>query len=320
MIDLGQLGDVVMSLPALAAVRNRFPHSHIAVVTGKPPESVVRMSGLADEIISIDRVALRDGPKLASIGKLLQFTAEFRRRRIDLLIDLHSLPETNILAYVSRAKYRLLANRESRSLDFLSNFSPRPPKEDKSKHLTDIYLNVLRPLGIENADPEFRLTAPAADAEYVESKYFSDKSSKIVGLFPGAGHPSRRWELEKFAELATRLEADGFRTAVFLGPEEVEMREGVKSLFPPAASVIDDLSIPGLVAAATHLAAVITNDTGTMHVTASAGAPILLLLDSRAPETYVPRTEKLEVLRGEPIWDIPLDDAYRAAQSILSRF
>lgn len=309
-----------MSLPALSALRDRFPDSHIAVLTGKPPESVVEMSGLADETLSVDRVALRDGPKLASIAKILRFTAEFRRRRIDLLIDLHSLPETNLLAFFSRANYRLFANRESRSIDILSNFNPKPPKEDRSKHLTDKYLDVLRPLGIVDPAINFRLTAPIEEIRSVSSKYFSDKDQKTIGIFPGAGHPSRRWPIEKFAELAAMFISDGFRTAVFLGPEEVEMRQRVASLFPEQALVIDDLSIAGLVAAAEHLAVVVTNDTGTMHVAACAGAPILLLLDARAPDTYLPRTTKLKILRAEPIDAISVDDAYRDAIRLVDRF
>ena len=319
-IDLGQLGDVVLSLPALAAVRRRFPDSHITVLTGKPPEAVIKLSGLANETLSVDRVALRDGPKLKSIAEILRFVAAFRRRRIDLLIDLHSLSETNLLAYLSRARYRLLANRENRSLDRLSNFRPKPPREDKSKHLVDKYLDVLKPLGISDTASDFQLSAPPDEMERVRDRYFPDATVKTVGLFPGAGHPSRRWGLENFGQLSGRLDADGMRVAVFLGPEEVEMRKKVQELFPPNVVVIDDLRIPGLAAAARFLSAVVTNDTGTMHLCAFAGAPILLLLDARAPKTFLPLTGKLEVLRADPVGTIAVDDAYEAATSLMSRF
>ena len=132
-LNFGQLGDVILSLPALKALRRKFPASHITVVTGKIPDQVVRLSGLADEVITVDRVELRDGSKLRSIGKIFKFIGEIRGRPIDLIIDLHSLSETNLLAFLSKAKHRLLANRESRSLDILSNFRPSPPKEDKAK-------------------------------------------------------------------------------------------------------------------------------------------------------------------------------------------
>ena len=59
-IDFGQLGDVVMSLPALRAIRDRFPHARLTVTVGRPGAEIIEMSGLADETIEVDRVGLRD--------------------------------------------------------------------------------------------------------------------------------------------------------------------------------------------------------------------------------------------------------------------
>ncbi len=318
-LNFGQLGDVILSLPALKALRRKFPAAHIAVVTGKVPDQVVRLSGLADEVITVNRVELRDGPKLRSIGKIFKFIGEIRRRPIDLVIDLHSLSETNLLAFLSKAKHRLLANRESRSLDSLSNFRPSPPKEDKAKHLGDRYLDVLRPLGIDDADREFRFTLSQPDAEYVEHNFFADGEPPTIGLFPGAGHPSRCWRLENFAELAARFVDDGLRPAVFVGPEEMGMRERVISDFPAATVVIDGLTISQFIAATARLEAFVTNDTGPMHLAACAGAPILLLIDERAPTTYLPLTERIEIVRNQTIDRIVVGDVYDAAKSLLGQ-
>lgn len=316
-IDFGQLGDVVLSLPALNAIRRKFPESHIAVLTGKVPDQVVRLSGLADEVITVDRVDLRDGPKLRSIGRILRLTREIRRRPIDLVLDLHSLPETNILAFLSRAKKRLLANRESRSLDRLSNFRPKPLNEDKSKHLSERYLDVVRPLGIEDAERRFKLTASVEDMACIERKYFSDTNKQTVGLFPGAGHPSRCWNLENFAALAVTFANDDLRTAVFLGPEEAGMREQITAVFPAATAIVEGLTIAQFIAAASHLAAFVTNDTGPMHLAACAGAPIVLLLDGRAPRTYTPLTDNIAIIRGETIDRIGVEDVAAATLALI---
>lgn len=317
-IDFGQLGDVVLSLPALAAVRQRFPGSHITVLTGKVPGEVIKLSGMADESITVDRVELRDGPKGRSIGKILKFVAEVRRRSFDLIIDLHSLPETNILAWLSPAPQRLLANRESRSLDSLSNFRPRPPKEDKDKHLSARYMDVLAPLGIGPEQPVARLTAPAADAGYINDKYFPDAGQRIVGLFPGAGHPSRCWALKKFVELAARLAEDGARPVVFLGPEEAAMRDEVARAFSDRVAIIDGLTISQFIAAAARLSAFVTNDTGPMHLAACAGAPVVLLIDGRAPTTYLPLTRRLITVRDRSIDAISVESVYAAVTKLLA--
>lgn len=317
-IDLGQLGDVVLSLPALRAIRRHFSTSHIAILAGKASGEVVALSRLADEVIKIDRVELRDGPKLRSVAKIVRFVGEIRKRPTDLVIDLHSLPETNLLALLSKAKHRLLANRESRSLDTLSNVRPRPPKEDKTKHLSDRYLDVLAPLGISGAERKFVFRPSVSEQEFVNDLYFKFSSGRWLGLFPGAGHPSRCWPLENFAELADGLLTDGIIPVVFLGPEEKGIKEKVKDVFPSSAIIIEGLSLGQFVAAAARVDAFVTNDTGPMHLAACAGTSILLLLDKQAPLTYLPLTDRLEFIHDKAISEITVDEASKALRRLLN--
>ena len=107
-IDFGQLGDVVMSLPALRAVREKFPFARITVVVGKPGAEIIDLSGYADATIEVDRVALRDGFKPLSILKVLDLIKDVRRRQFEFVIDLHSFSETNLLGFFSGAPQRLL--------------------------------------------------------------------------------------------------------------------------------------------------------------------------------------------------------------------
>src|SRR2546425_7023106 len=150
-IDFGQLGDVVMSLPALRALRERFPHAQITVAVGKPGAEVIDMSSYADATIEVDRVNLRDGFKPLSILRILQMVKDVRRREFDFVIDLHGFSETNLLGFLSGANKRLFSRRPGRSLDFLANFDPKPPVDlnKQNRHLVDRYLDVLRPLGVE---------------------------------------------------------------------------------------------------------------------------------------------------------------------------
>src|SRR4026208_663910 len=134
-IDFGQLGDVVMSLPALRAIRERFPYAKITVAVGKTGKELLGLSGYANEILEVDRVALRDGPTLISLGRIIKLVSEVRKAKFDFVIDLHSYYETNVLGFLSGAPHRLFSRRENRSLDFLSNFKPRPAKEPTSAHL-----------------------------------------------------------------------------------------------------------------------------------------------------------------------------------------
>jgi ADP-heptose:LPS heptosyltransferase len=317
LIHFGQLGDVVLALPAMRAVRERFPDAKITALTGKVSGEVVSLSRFADEVIAVDRVELRDGPKVRSIRRILKLTRDLRRREFDLVIDLHGLKETNILAWLTGADHRLLGDRGNRSYHSLGNFEPPPPAEDRSMHLSRTYMQVLTPLGLE-VEPVPVVISPREDEiEYVRQHFLKETPRPLVGFFPGAGNASRQWPLAGFGGLAARLKSDGYTPAVFLGPEEKEMREAVGSTFPPGALILDGLSIPQFMAAASEVDIFVTNDTGPMHLAALAGAPILLVIDSRAPLTYLPLTAQIAIVNTAHIDAISVDDVHSAAQKLL---
>ncbi|HSK62563.1 MAG TPA: glycosyltransferase family 9 protein, partial [Pyrinomonadaceae bacterium] len=278
-IDFGQLGDVVLSLPALRAIRERFPKAMITVAIGKPGAEIINLSGYADHTVEVDRVALRDGVKLVSIGKIIKLVAEVRQAHYDFVIDLHSLSETNLLGFLSGAPRRLYARRPGRSIDYLANFQPRPPREGKHAHAVDRYLDVLKPLGVENAPrlPQLKTVAAADVAvEALLKKENADSGTLLVGVFPGAGHPSRRWPVEHFAAVADHLiRNEHVRVIVFAGPEERPFIPRMRTIFPASTIFFDRLTIPQLVSAQARLTCLITKDTGPMHIAAAAGTPVV---------------------------------------------
>ena len=322
-IDFGQLGDVVMSLPALRAIRERFPPARITVAVGKPGAEVIELSRCADATIVVDRVALRDGFKPWSILRIFQIVKDVRRHRFDFVIDLHSLSETNLLGFLSGAPRRLYSRRP-RSLDFLANFNPRPPFEDdhRQRHLIDRYLDVLQPLGIKDVANVPKLPTRLSDNQAIERllrKARADSGAPLIGLFPGAGHPSRCWPLERFAGLADFLARnDGARVVVFAGPEERALLPMMRTLFPKSALILDKLTIPQLAAAQARLAVFVSNDTGPMHIAAAVGAPLVLLLDKRAPESYLPRASRQRVIYSSTIPQISVEEVYAATRELLA--
>lgn len=320
-INFGQLGDVVLSLPALRAVRERFPNAKITALVGKATAEIIEIAGLVDEKVAVDRVKLRDSAKIWSIKEIFKLVKEIRRRRFDFIVDLHSLYETNLLGFLSGAKHRLYINRENRSLDFLANFEPKPPLEDKKLHLTDHYLNILKPLGVENAKRSIEICPANSDVETIENilQTKSIASKKLVGMFPGAGHASRRWSLDKFARLAEVLSPDAsLQTIVFLGPEETDLRAEVEEKFPAETVIVDKLTLPQFAAALSRLRVLISNDTGAIHLSALVGTGIVLILDKSAPQTYLPLTEKLRVVQSGTLDEISVGEVFKAARNFLA--
>lgn len=314
-IDFGQLGDVVLSLPVLEAVRARFAGARITLLIGLPGADIVRIANVSDDQIVVDRVELRDSNKLWSIGQLYKLVRRIRARKFDLIIDLNSFYETNIIGYLSGARSRLYAVREGRSLDRLAKFPVSPPPEDKSKHLTNRYFDVVGPLGISRQASEISISPP--EPNIAEAKLIFEGSgidaANSVGLFVGAGHPSRCWSLDKFAELSRRLITESGRDVlVFLGPEETHLAGQIRALFPGRTILVEGLDLLTFMAAVSMLSVFVTNDTGPMHLAALGGTPIVLLLDMRAPDTFLPFTEKLCVLNDHVLDDLGVDEVFNA--------
>lgn len=321
-IDFGQLGDVVLSLPALRAVRHRFPEARITVAVGKPANEVVALSGYADEIFEVDRVGLRDGHKLVSIWRIVKFVRQVRHAKFDFVIDLHSLSETNLLGYFSGATHRLYARRPGRSLDYLANFRPRPPAEDRNLHAVDRYLDVLEPLGIQNAAriPVLK-TSPAADSaiDALLKKEKAQSGELLVGLFPGAGHVTRRWPLEQYAQLADHLiRNDRVRVIVFAGPEERALVSQMRALFPPATIFFHRLTIPQLVSAQARLTLLVSNDTGPAHLAAAVGAPVIVIMGRPTPHDFVPLGDQHRLIYGADISKTTVDEVYHTAHELIA--
>lgn len=323
-IDFGQLGDVVMSLPALRAIRERFPHARITIAVGKPGAEIIEMSGYADAYISVDRVALRNGFKPVSVLRIFQVVKDVRRRQFDFVIDLHSFSETNLLGIFSGAPKRLFSRRPGRSLDFLANFSPKPPvdKNDPDQHLIDRYLDVLVPLGIKDSPRVPRLMTRAEDDRAVEAmlrKAKAEMGAPLVGLFPGAGHPGRCWPLEQFAELADFLiRNDGVRPVIFVGPEERHLIQRMRAIFPIQCVILEKLSIPQLAAAQARLAVFVSNDTGPVHIAAAVGTPIVVLIDLPRPHAYVPTGASQRLIFSESVTAIEVEQVYASTRELLS--
>jgi ADP-heptose:LPS heptosyltransferase len=205
--------------------------------------------------------------------------------------------------------------------------------EDRSKHAIDRYLDVLAPLGVGEVSRVPRLAVREEDGRAADELLRKAKSggksrrkgaageegfgAPLVGIFPGAGHPSRRWPVERFAELAWMLERnDAVRSVIFAGPEERQLVREARPKFPPSALVLDRLTVPQLAAAAERVSVFVSNDTGPMHIAAAVGTPVVILMQHHPMfNCYIPPGDRHRVVAARTIDEIGVELAYTAARS-----
>ena len=281
LIRLSSLGDIVLTSPAIRAVRQHFPQARISMLVARQSADLLTENPHLAEVIPFDRKAVnKDTGEMKRIIRLL------RERRFDLSIDFQRKFRTSLLAYLSGAKCRVgyhqphgvLCTVRVRDLNTKAIRAGRIA----SLHAIDRYFDLLHPIGIEPTDRTLELFITEADRtfarEMIGTKGIEANRLK-VGLFPGAGWKLREWMPDRFAAIGDRA-AKHFDAQVLLfgGAHEVELVRQMRDLMTTETTLLaGTLRIRQLAALIEQCDLFITNDTGPMHVAAAMHTPTVAL-------------------------------------------
>ncbi|MGB2713665.1 MAG: lipopolysaccharide heptosyltransferase II [Vicinamibacterales bacterium] len=261
------LGDAVMALPAMAAVRRTFPRSTlvVAALPSIAPLFEEMTSAAPDEVIKIERRAE---------------IAHLRNGRFDLAI---LLPNSFRSAWV--AKRAGIPHRWGVAASARRMLLTRAVRATKGKvHQSARYLALMERLGITGTDdlPRISLTPPtAARARSLLSNYGIDPSTKLVGFAPGAayGH-AKRWPPARVAQVIARLNERG-ATGVLVGAaDDRDAGREIESALPGSAGIVNligrtDLRL--LAGVLERCQVFVSNDSGSMHLAAALGVPVVAI-------------------------------------------
>ena len=267
LIRLSSLGDIVLTTPAIRAVRAYFPNAYIAMLVAKQSADVLRQNPHLNEIIQFNRFA-----NDKDTGEMLRIIRILRQRKFVLTFDFQRKFRTELLMYFSGASERVGKGKLC---------TIRVP-EQENKHATERYFDLLHAAGIpaENRQLEMFLSkTERADACYAFEEAGVSEMQLKVGLFPGAGWKLREWMPERFASIGDRLvQHFNAQVIVFGGPKETELVNTVTSLMnAPAIPFAGTLQIRQLAASIEKCDLFLTNDTGPMHIAAAVGTPTVAL-------------------------------------------
>ncbi len=266
-----QLGDLLCAVPVLRALRRAYPQARITLIGLPSAEAFVRrFRHYVDDWIDFPGTpALPEQP--ARVGRLPKFFAEARARRFDLALQLHgSGARTNGIVRLLGAKrscgFRPGDAGESGDDDFVQ-WPDEGPEIERLLRLVDH-------LGIERQGRA--LEFPIEEDERRNWRRIAQRHSldpdRVVLVHPGARFPSRRWPVERFAELADRLALHGWQVAITGCPEEVDLAASMRrAMRMPAADLSGATSLGELGAAIEECRLLVCNDTGVSHVAVGVG-------------------------------------------------
>lgn len=267
-LRLSALGDVILTLPVLCALRKAFPQGWIAWACEPGPARLLRSHPDLDQLVVV--------PKrwLLRPGEIVRLFRQLRPAKFDWAIDVQGLTKSALLGRLAGARRQVtFATRDAREVSPLLATDLVYPRRT---HVVERNLELLQVLGIAAGCPEFRLASFPESAQRVRQwreEFGWGESFAVIN--PGAGWPSKRWPPERFAAVARYLAATWALPSVVvwagnheraLAAEVVALSQGTALLAPPT-------SLEDLAELARQATLFISADTGPLHIAAAVGTP-----------------------------------------------
>jgi heptosyltransferase II len=297
------VGDAIMALPALRAVRGRFPDAEIAVLARPYVADLYRDQQICDQLIAYDSRG-----KHAGIRGRERLAADLRALKFDVALLLQNAFDAAWLAWRADIRERLGYARDGRGV-LLTRAIPVPKPGEVPPHEKFYYLELLRRAGWIDAlldEPCIKLNIPEPNrrraAEFLVQAGVRPDSLRIA-IGAGASYGSAKcWPPEQFAELANRLQAQTNAEVILFGTAtEAAVTRAISSgLRQPPVDLTDRTAIADLPALLSQCHLFIGNDSGAMHVAAAVGLPVVAVFGPTDPSGTAPATPRSSIVQQKP--------------------
>jgi lipopolysaccharide heptosyltransferase II len=321
------VGDAVLAIPALKAVRSNFPKAEITLLV-RP-----WVAGLFTSAPFIDRVWSEAKP--TKIGDWTRITRDIRAFEFDLALLLPNSFESALMMFLARVPNRIGYATDGRTWMLTNSIEPAI----KTQHQVHYYLDLARAIQAETENPSIEIEATDEERRNARSLLAEagiSRGTRFLVLNPGAAYGSaKRWHEERFAGVADILAAELDLGVAMIGSEgERLIAEQIRSRMKTASAVLSGrTSLETLIGVLAESSLMITNDSGPMHIAAALGVPTVAVFgstDERVTSPFGRRTRVVKhpvecspcLLRECPIDHrcmnrVSVDDVCRAARDVV---
>jgi len=288
---------VVFTTPAVRAIRQRFPDTHISYLVEPGAAPVVAHNPHIDEVIV--------APRRSGLNGLAAEAALVRRLRADsydVAIDFHGGPRASLLTWLSGARVRIGYDVVGRGWMYTRRVGR--PRELRARHSVENQWDLLAPFDIAPPGPAtFPVEMPVApsDGAAVDERLARagvPRGGRVIVMHVSAGNPFRQWPIASFAAVAAELAASdrGHRVVITSGPSDRHAADRVIAAARARLAVgqrdrvlaCGDFSLPELRALVDRAALYIGGDSGPLHVAATSHVPIVGLYGPTLPARSAP--------------------------------
>jgi lipopolysaccharide heptosyltransferase II len=286
----GAIGDLLHTLPALQALRKKFPSAYVTVVVSPGLESLIQGTHVADRVQTFDKSKINRGLK-----GLINFGSLIRNERYDLFIDMQPSARSRVLRWISGIRNVLVYRKQKMA-----------EAGDRRLHAVENFLEAVRPLGCEGplVDIVLPITRDALrnGDRFLKGKGLKDDKPLIaLNCSVGAARPARNWFPERFSTLADRLIDDFGAQVVFVGGNEDRelVRIVLADMKNKAVSAAGDLSLPDAAALLARCRCLVSADTGPLHLATAVQTPVVGLFGSTDPRRTGPIGKGHQIIRKD---------------------
>jgi heptosyltransferase-2 len=297
------IGDAIMAIPALRAVRARFPEARIAIVARPYVADIYRGQKICDELISFDPQGVHAG--LSGRERLAR---QLRAQEFDVALLLQNAFDAAWLAWRAGIPERIGYARDGRSL-LLTKRIPVPKCGEIPPHEQFYYLELLRRSGWIDSLPResfVRLDITEDQRQRAEQSLAAAgarHNALRIAIGAGASYGSAKcWPPERFADFVNRFRQHTDADVILFGtaseqPVSDAIAAGIKGA---SIRLVGKTAIADLPALLSQCQLFVGNDSGAMHVAAAVGLPVVAIFGPTDPHGTAPMTPRCTIVQEKP--------------------
>jgi heptosyltransferase III len=293
LLQLKRIGDLVLTTPVIAALRDKFPQAVLTLIVSREGASLLPAITGVDRTYVIQR-------KLSDL-KIFRAVA---REKFDYCIDFTGNDRSALLAWLSGAQKRIASNWTRIQSKFRAGaYNEFVADRVSDLHTIDFHLSLLEPLGIRDASTTIKLQVPAAAREKANEIRRAHKIDHPFIIFhPGSARMEKFWHAQRWAEAidytGTVLKLTPVLTSGNSALEQRHIAEIKSKLAQPVVDLSGKIDLLTLTALVEQARMIVTVDTAPMHLAAATETPQVVLFGPTNPFHWRPRQSSALILHG----------------------